>query len=607
MYLTGLDPGWEQGRRTCYWYMSRTNTRPSGSDYDQEATSYLYNYASSGGSVTFSGLQSNTTYYFTCYIYREDTWSLLATLYGSAKTDAAAATPPTFYLSKGKSSVTFNITHNSYGTVYVYLRDGDGNVYANMVAVTGSSYQVNNLAPGTYYGNVGYYPSGSISWVGTESITLYAIYAYHRQTGTSTNIHAMTTHNSPTSGTVYGSSYYLSITGYTFNYSSPTSQTAGSGNLSFFLYYDKIPPTGSVSYSSRTATSLTFSYSFTNGSSNYKAVCNGVTKTMSSNSGTITFTGLSPGTSYTCYIYDVSYDQYTALDSASGTTASITGTISASAASSTSMSLSFSLNYSYGYRLYRSTSYSGTKTLISSGTASSGSYTDTGLSPATSYYYWLYDSDGNQLDYDVATTTTPTYTVSYNNNGGSGSISSQTKTYNIALTLSGGSGFSRTNYTLTKWNTAANGGGTDYALGDSYTANADVTLYAIWTKNTISKFTWRGSDANDNTYITSGANVSNITADRWNNYLRAKISEVETALGMSHATTDPATQGGSFTATLYNQIVAALTTLANHCGTSGVPASKSQGDTIFATLFNNPGGAAIKQALNNVIDYFNNL
>jgi len=76
---------------------------------------------------------------------------------------------------------------------------------------------------------------------------------------------------------------------------------------------------------------------------------------------------------------------------------------------------------------------------------------------------------------------------------------------------------------------------------------------------------------------------------------------------MSHATTDPATQGGSFTATLYNQIVSALTTLANHCGTSGVPASKSQGDTIFATLFNNPGGAAIKQALNNVIDYFNNL
>lgn len=33
---------------------------------------------------------------------------------------------------------------------------------------------------------------------------------------------------------------------------------------------------------------------------------------------------------------------------------------------------------------------------------------------------------------------------------------------------------------FSKWNTAANGSGTDYAAAASYTANADLTLYAVW-------------------------------------------------------------------------------------------------------------------------------
>jgi len=34
--------------------------------------------------------------------------------------------------------------------------------------------------------------------------------------------------------------------------------------------------------------------------------------------------------------------------------------------------------------------------------------------------------------------------------------------------------------TFSKWNTAADGSGTDYAAAGSYTANADLTLYAVW-------------------------------------------------------------------------------------------------------------------------------
>lgn len=73
-----------------------------------------------------------------------------------------------------------------------------------------------------------------------------------------------------------------------------------------------------------------------------------------------------------------------------------------------------------------------------------------------------------------------TYAVTYNSNGGSGTISSDTKTYGINLTLSDGSGFTRTNHSLVKWNTASDGSGTDYALGGTYTGNAALNLYAQW-------------------------------------------------------------------------------------------------------------------------------
>ena len=76
-----------------------------------------------------------------------------------------------------------------------------------------------------------------------------------------------------------------------------------------------------------------------------------------------------------------------------------------------------------------------------------------------------------------------TYTVAYNANGGSGAPANQAKTYGTALTLSSTKP-TRTGYTFLRWNTAANGSGTNYASGASYTANAAVTLYAVWQVNT---------------------------------------------------------------------------------------------------------------------------
>ena len=75
-----------------------------------------------------------------------------------------------------------------------------------------------------------------------------------------------------------------------------------------------------------------------------------------------------------------------------------------------------------------------------------------------------------------------TYAVAFNANGGSSPPANQTKTYGTNLTLTTAKP-TRSGYTFVKWNTKADGTGTSYNSGASYTANAAVTLYAIWTAN----------------------------------------------------------------------------------------------------------------------------
>lgn len=71
-----------------------------------------------------------------------------------------------------------------------------------------------------------------------------------------------------------------------------------------------------------------------------------------------------------------------------------------------------------------------------------------------------------------------TYKVTYNANGGSGAPGQQTKTYGKTLTLSSTKP-TRTNYNFKGWATSAKGS-VAYAAGGKYTANAAITLYAVW-------------------------------------------------------------------------------------------------------------------------------
>ena len=76
---------------------------------------------------------------------------------------------------------------------------------------------------------------------------------------------------------------------------------------------------------------------------------------------------------------------------------------------------------------------------------------------------------------------TNTYTVTFNANGGTGTMAPQISSVAANLTANA---FTRTGYTFTGWNTAANGSGTGYANTASYPFTADATLYAQWSINT---------------------------------------------------------------------------------------------------------------------------
>lgn len=72
-------------------------------------------------------------------------------------------------------------------------------------------------------------------------------------------------------------------------------------------------------------------------------------------------------------------------------------------------------------------------------------------------------------------------TLSYSNNGGSGAVSDPvTQATNATTNVPDGSALSRAYYTFNGWNTAADGSGTSYDAGDTFTFLEHTTLYAQW-------------------------------------------------------------------------------------------------------------------------------
>lgn len=139
---------------------------------------------------------------------------------------------------------------------------------------------------------------------------------------------------------------------------------------------------------------------------------------------------------------------------------------------------------------YSGTCGSGTKTFSSAGTYASGSkdlgwYNRGSKATATMTAYYTGGSGTTYRSEASASYTVPStpqwltkYTVSYSANGGSVAPSSQTKWKDEGITLSSTKP-TRSGYNFKGWATSS-AGSVAYASGASYTANASVTLYAVW-------------------------------------------------------------------------------------------------------------------------------
>lgn len=227
---------------------------------------------------------------------------------------------------------------------------------------------------------------------------------------------------------------------------------------------------------------------------------NTTSNTQSVSCGSATFT-IDKGTSaksITCYAKITSNSSYV-----SGTKTSTSSSVSVPA--KPSYTVSYNANGGSGAPSSQTKWYGTNLTL------SSSKPTRTGYS----FQGWGTSSTDTSVDYSAGATYSAnasialyaiwkanTYTVSYNANGGSGAPSSQTKTYGVNLTLSSTKP-TRTNYNFKGWGTSASSTTVSYAAGASYTANAAITLYAIWEiayiKPRISGFTALRCDVDGNT------------------------------------------------------------------------------------------------------------
>jgi uncharacterized repeat protein (TIGR02543 family) len=143
---------------------------------------------------------------------------------------------------------------------------------------------------------------------------------------------------------------------------------------------------------------------------------------------------------------------------------------------------------------------SSTSGTVPSTTTGNGSVTlrgNTGTLVKTGYTLtgWNTNSAGTGAHFDLADAytlsadvtlyaewTLNSYTITYDDNSSTGGTSPADTTGNGSVTLRTNSGtLVKTGYTLTGWNSLANGQGSHYAVGGSYNLTADVTLYAEWT------------------------------------------------------------------------------------------------------------------------------
>ena len=126
------------------------------------------------------------------------------------------------------------------------------------------------------------------------------------------------------------------------------------------------------------------------------------------------------------------------------------------------------------------TTYYGTSEQPSYGAAGNGKgYFKTSVGGATGY------SSKVEVVFEVEEGGASTYTLTYNRNGAnSGNVPVDNTAYdatNNIVTVVGNTGnLAKEHYSFGGWNTKADGTGTNYVAGDTFTIEASITLYAKW-------------------------------------------------------------------------------------------------------------------------------
>lgn len=199
----------------------------------------------------------------------------------------------------------------------------------------------------------------------------------------------------------------------------------------------------------------------------------------SSGSGSFTGTYSISGNGSATKTVTVTFKNY---NTDNGNSATKTVSFSVSVPAWTSYTISYNANGGSGAPSSQTKWKDQTLTLSTTKPTRTG-YTFLGWSTSSSATSATYSAGGSYTANSAATLYAVwkviTYTVKFNANGGSGAPGNQTKTYGKTLTLSSTKP-TRTNYNFKGWGTSASATTVAYVAGGSYTANAAITLYAVW-------------------------------------------------------------------------------------------------------------------------------
>jgi len=143
------------------------------------------------------------------------------------------------------------------------------------------------------------------------------------------------------------------------------------------------------------------------------------------------------------------------------------------------------------------------------------------------------------------------YTVTYNVNGGSGSTpSSQSVNAGNSVTLSSGSGLTRSGFAFGGWNTNSSGTGTNYTAGSSFTPSSNITLFARWYAAGSNTFT-----------ITFNANGGSVTPTTGTTGTNGRLSSLPTPSRSGHIFSGWFTSSTGGTAVTTNTVFNSNTTI----------------------------------------------